>query len=251
MSLVKNFLLVASLLASLTLAVPMVAKRDIYTHYETEYVIVTIEETATVWVNPPDPTSAPLSTSTTTLAPVATTTALASTTAAAFHEVPAPAPAPSTLATSIAPTTSIAVVSSTTAQATAALPTESEVVNIQPKDTTGSSTANCEGTANTCAGDVTHWDGGLGACGWNVDTESQFAIALPHAFMGTQSNGNPYCGRAVTLVNPVSGTTVQATVGDKCMGCEARSIDCTNALFNAITDGKGDGRLTGIQWYFS
>jgi len=76
-------------------------------------------------------------------------------------------------------------------------------------------------------------------------------IALPYEFMGTQSNGNPYCGRSVTLVNPTSGTTVQATVGDKCMGCVDRAIDCTDALFNAITDGQGDGRVSGIEWYFS
>lgn len=76
-------------------------------------------------------------------------------------------------------------------------------------------------------------------------------IALPYQFMGTQSNGNPYCGRSVTLVNPTSGTTVQATVGDKCMGCVDRAIDCTDALFNAITDGTGDGRVSGIQWFLN
>ena len=75
-------------------------------------------------------------------------------------------------------------------------------------------------------------------------------IALPFAFMGTQSNGNPYCGRSVTLFNPTSGTTVQATVGDKCMGCVDRAIDCTDALFNAIAPG-GDGRVSGIQWWLN
>lgn len=69
--------------------------------------------------------------------------------------------------------------------------------------------------------------------------------------MGSQSNGNPYCGRSVTLYNPTSGTTVQATVGDKCMGCVDRAIDCTNTLFSAITDGKGDGRESGIQWWLN
>jgi hypothetical protein len=90
---------------------------------------------------------------------------------------------------------------------------------------------------------VTHWDGGLGACGTNVDTSVNLAIALPFAFVGTLSNSNPYCGRGVTLYNPTSGTTVQATVKDKCMGCINRAIDCTDILFNQITDGQGNGRI--------
>jgi gentisate 1,2-dioxygenase len=75
-------------------------------------------------------------------------------------------------------------------------------------------------------------------------------IALPFEFMGTQSNGNPYCGKSLTLLNPTTGQTVQATVGDKCMGCTGRSIDCTDALFSAIVPG-GDGRVSGIEWWFN
>ena len=87
-----------------------------------------------------------------------------------------------------------------------------------------------------------------GACGVNVNTDNEYAIALPVGFMGSASNDNPYCGKSVTLVNQNSGTKVQATVKDKCMGCLDRSIDCTNKLFTAITDGKGDGVMAGIQW---
>jgi hypothetical protein len=124
-----------------------------------------------------------------------------------------------------------------------------------PKDTTGSNNASpsatCEGQGSACVGEVTHWDGGLGACGWTVNTGSDMQIALPFEFMGTLSNSNPYCGRSLTVFNPVSGTTVSATVGDKCMGCTGRAIDLTDALFNAVTDGKGDGRVAGIQWWFN
>ena len=112
-------------------------------------------------------------------------------------------------------------------------------------------TGSCEGNGNTCVGDVTHWDGGLGACGTTVDTNVDLAIALPYQFMGPLSNTNPYCGRSVTLYNPTSGTTVQATVRDKCMGCQDRAIDCTNILFNQITDNKGDGRMPCIQWWLN
>jgi hypothetical protein len=112
-----------------------------------------------------------------------------------------------------------------------------------------SATTNCEGEGNPCVGDVTHWDGGLGTCGVNVDTTTGLAIALPFAFMGTLSNTNPYCGRGVTLYNPTSGTMVQATVEDKCMDCVDRAIDCTDILFNQVTDGLGSGRMLGIEWW--
>lgn len=108
----------------------------------------------------------------------------------------------------------------------------------------------CMGTGAACVGDITHYDGGLGACGWNVNTATDMQIALPYAFMGEQSNGNPYCGKSLTIKNPTTGQTVQATVGDKCMGCTGRSIDLTNALFNAIGNGC-DGRCSGFQWWFN
>lgn len=247
MAVLKNILVAASLLASTVVAVPMMEKRAIYTHTETEIAWITVEETTTVYVDEALPTPPPIPTTSSTVpaaifaqtsyVPSTFATQVASVTTTSSWAPEVPAAAPSVPASSVAPVTP---------ETSTAAP-----VPVQPKDTTGSTTGTCEGSGNTCVGDVTHWDGGLGACGWNVDTSSQMAIALPYGFMGTQSNGNPYCGRSVTLVNPTSGTTVQATVGDKCMGCEGRSIDCTDALFNAITDGKGDGRLSGIQWYFS
>ena len=99
-------------------------------------------------------------------------------------------------------------------------------------------------------GDITHWDGGLGACGWNVNSDSEMQIAMPVGMMGAQSNGNPYCGKSLTVKNPSTGVTVQATVGDKCMGCTGASIDLTNALFNAVGGGC-DGRCSGFEWWFN
>jgi hypothetical protein len=115
----------------------------------------------------------------------------------------------------------------------------------------GSPSGTCDGEGAACEGDVTHWDGGLGACGTNVDTNADMAVSLPYEFMGTLSNSNPLCGRSVTLYNPNSGTTVKATVRDKCMGCLDRAIDCTDVLFNAITDGTGNGRYPGIVWWLN
>ncbi|KIW95115.1 uncharacterized protein Z519_03699 [Cladophialophora bantiana CBS 173.52] len=254
----KNIVLATSLLTSLVAAVPMLDKRAIYTNTVTEIAWVTVEETTTIWVDPSDPTPAPApAVSTTSSVPAAVFAAATYTpsTLATAAIVPVEAPSSSSAAP-VAPspaTSSSAVAPSAPASSPPAAPSSApapSMVNVQPKDTVGTD-GTCEGSGDACQGDVTHWDGGLGACGWNVNTNSDMQIALPYAFMGTQSNGNPYCGRSVTLYNPTSGTTVQATVGDKCMGCLDRAIDCTDALFNAITDGTGDGRVSGIQWWLN
>jgi len=144
-------------------------------------------------------------------------------------------------------TTSLASFSTTTSTQSAASATPVPLV----ARVSGSPSGTCEGEGAACEGDVTHWDGGLGACGTTVDTNADMAVSLPYAFMGTLSNSNPLCGRSVTLYNPNSGTKVQATVRDKCMGCVDRAIDTTDALFNAITDGTGNGRYPGIVWWLN
>lgn len=111
----------------------------------------------------------------------------------------------------------------------------------------------CEGASSNCVGAVTHWDGGLGSCGDNVDTNVDYAVSLPHAFMeaveGANPNLNPYCGRTVTIVNPSSGKTASATVKDKCGGCEGYHIDLTDVLFADIAG--CDGTCDGFQWYLN
>ena len=65
--------------------------------------------------------------------------------------------------------------------------------------------------------------------------------------MGTQSNGNPYCGLTITI--KCNGKTTTATVVDKCMGCEGNSIDVSNAAFLEL-DSLDVGRTTA-EWYFN
>lgn len=65
--------------------------------------------------------------------------------------------------------------------------------------------------------------------------------------MGTQSNGNPFCGKSVTI--KLGSKTVQAKVVDKCMGCEGNSIDLSNAAFEVLAD-FAVGR-TQAEWWFN
>jgi hypothetical protein len=240
MAILSKFLVASSVFSAVALAAPLV-QRDMVTDMVTETVWTTVDVTTTIYDNGVPATVAPATTTTsgmqmlaadlptstpTTLVPMFTSSAPA----ALFFTTTATKPAGgwSTTAAAAAPSAAFA-----------------------NKPMFGSTTANCEGPHNACVGDVTHWDGGLGACGTNVDTNTDLAIALPVTFMGSLSNNNPYCGRTVTLYNPTSGMTVQAIVKDKCMGCVNRAIDCTNILFDQITNGQGNGRTSGIEWWLN
>lgn len=267
MAIMKNVLIGACALISVAQAAPrFITVTDVVTqtHWET------VNCTTTVWrpINesplPTTTTDVSVSTSTTTTTPVITS----SSTTTSVYVAPVVATTPSTTSVYVAPTptttpaTTPAPVATTPVQAAATVATTLSTSAVAAKASStavaqagsfvqGSSSGTCEGQGNACVGDITHWDGGLGACGWSVDTSSDMAIALPYGFMGTQSNGNPYCGRAVTLLDPATGITVQAKVGDKCMGCVDRAIDTTDALFKAVTGGTGDGRVSNIEWWFT
>ena len=74
-------------------------------------------------------------------------------------------------------------------------------------------------------------------------------VALPHGLMGPKSNGNPYCGKTITITCIATGRTTTATVVDKCMGCDGFSIDLSNAAFLDLDD-LAVGR-TSATWYFN
>jgi hypothetical protein len=255
MAIFSKYLIASSVLSAIALAAPLI-QRDVVTDIVTETVWTTLDVTTTIYDNAMPATTTPAvmtppaAQMTSTSAP---TTLVPMTTPAA--PPPSPTPAAEFFGTSTAPVVGATAVTSTAvAPSTSTWTSTSAAVAPSPAASgsiTASSSGTCEGEGNACVGDVTHWDGGLGACGTNVDTNSDLAIALPYQFMGTASNSNPYCGRSVTLYNPTSGTTVQATVHDKCMGCLDRAIDCTDILFNQITDNMGNGRMSGIEWWLN
>jgi len=66
--------------------------------------------------------------------------------------------------------------------------------------------------------------------------------------MGTQSNGNPYCGKMVTIKCTSTGKTTTAKAVDKCMGCTGYAIDLSNAAFKELAD-FAVGRTDAIWWF--
>lgn len=241
MAVLKKTLLAALALAYTTSAIPLaIEKRDAQV---TETVWVTVDTTTTVWINgvKPTPDAQPVPAAATTT-PVVQPVAPAASPATASPAVNAPA----AFAAQAQPAAPAASSAPPAAAPVAATPASSP--SVEAKTAGASSGGPCEGSGNVCSGDVTYYEGGLGACGWNVNTGSDMSIALPHGLMGTQSNGNPYCGRKLSI-KAADGSIVSATVGDKCMGCEGQSIDLTDALFKKVVP-NGDGRVKDVQWWF-
>jgi type IV secretory pathway VirB10-like protein len=113
---------------------------------------------------------------------------------------------------------------------------------LESKDTSAPS-----GASRT--GDLTFYALGLGACGFNDGGKDQTdnIVALSHLEMGEQSNGNPYCGKTISI--SANGKTIQAIVRDKCMGCEKDNIDVSEHAFKELFGDLGVGRSTVNWWY--
>jgi hypothetical protein len=99
-------------------------------------------------------------------------------------------------------------------------------------------------------GDLTYYAVGLGACGFDDSGKdhTENIVAVSHLLMGTQSNGNPFCGKTITV--SYGGKKVQATVRDKCMGCEKEAIDCTEKMFLELFGTLDKGRGS-VEWWFN
>lgn len=235
-------------------------KRALVTEYETAYEIITIteyiDETATTWITPAAKT-------TTVQATTLETKVIPTTTPAQFSEAPSPVsvvksePAPSVAApptvaapepTTVAPVAvpevptvaPVAVPTTSAVVAAAPPPPPVAVVSVPAAPIVVESpvvaapevapAAVSKVGADTKKGDLTYYQVGLGACGEDDSGKDQTEniVALSHLLMGTQSNGNPYCGKKITI--SYGGKQVVATVKDKCMGCEHDNIDGKSSI---------------------
>ncbi|KAG4430933.1 hypothetical protein IFR05_013591 [Cadophora sp. M221] len=175
------------------------------------------------------------------------------------YVAPTPSPEPEPTSTYVAPAP---VVESSTYVAPAVVETPSPAVVYTPEPvaattaaapvaaSTYSSSSSSGGVCSSgspCEGDITYYEAGLGACGETNDGSVDKVIALPVGMMGAQSNGNPYCGKTVTIKKGSKTTT--ATVVDKCMGCKGNSIDLSNAAFLELAE--FDVGRTTATWYFN
>lgn len=106
------------------------------------------------------------------------------------------------------------------------------------------------GGGATFTGDATYWEPAMGACGW-TNTASEDVVAISQSVFdpktpGGNPNNNPLCGQMVSI-KCKDGSTVQAKVVDRCVGCASGDLDMTKTLFDKVTS-FGDGRVGGMEW---
>lgn len=207
---------------------------------ETEYVTEMIDSTTTVWITPgqqAEPTQAP-----------EPSAGEPNPSHAQFFEPPAPsvaAPAPpSAAAPPPPPPPPPPPVQSKPA------PPPPPPAAPKPENKDEDQSSQQSGSSGKYSGDLTYYAVGLGACGEDDSGKDETAniVAISKDLMGAQSNGNPYCGKTITIYG--NGKSVQATVRDKCMGCKHDDIDVSEKVYKALWGGLGSGR-TPVTWSFN
>jgi hypothetical protein len=183
--------------------------------------------------------------------------------------VVAPAPAPTTSSSSssvyVAPKPSVAPVEAPAPAPpapkveTPAAPSVATPPAASP-DTGSSSNSNSGSSVNTNSnaasvlgsgyqsGDLTYYAVGLGACGEDDSGKdmTENIVAMSAETMGSQSNGNPMCGKKIKVFNSANGKSTIGVIHDKCPGCKAGSVDVSQKMFEELAD-PADGRVD-ISW---
>lgn len=91
-------------------------------------------------------------------------------------------------------------------------------------------------------------EGGYTACG-STEPDSASFVAMNSLIMGSGSNGNPLCGKSITVKNTKTGKTASGTVQDKCPGCHGtHGIDLSQGLFEQLAD-LSEG-VFPVEWWF-
>lgn len=106
------------------------------------------------------------------------------------------------------------------------------------------------GGGSKYAGDITYFKLGLGSCGFDDLNKDQThnIVAVSAQLMGTVSNGNPMCGKSITI--KANGKTIQALVHDKCPVCAPGDIDGSEKMFLDLFGSLDAGRQK-IEWWFN
>jgi hypothetical protein len=116
-----------------------------------------------------------------------------------------------------------------------------------PAETPASSNS---GGGASYSGDITYFALGMGACGIDDSGKDHTdnIVAVSSQLMGAQSNGNPMCGKTITI--KAAGKIIQALVHDKCPSCAPGDIDGSEKMFVELFGSLDAGRQK-IEWWFN
>ncbi|KAF2864097.1 hypothetical protein K470DRAFT_254427 [Piedraia hortae CBS 480.64] len=99
------------------------------------------------------------------------------------------------------------------------------------------------------SGDLTWYDTGLGACGWNSGSNDDI-VAISETIFDSYNTGNPnnnpLCGKTLTITG-ADGSEYTAKIVDRCPGCAKADLDLSHGFFNRVTN-NGDGRVHNMKW---
>lgn len=258
-------------------------KRGVFTEVqwvtETDYVTQLIDATTTVWIAPNNGKAVPTttavaepsttvvtqptvaeqkeSTTSTTQTPVIapvvppqSTTSESSTTSTSIYTPPVVQPTTTQEEVAVVqptvPTVPTTIVTSVYTPPVVSAPTPSAVA--QAVDNSENSAS--AGGSGTFAGQITYYAIGMGSCGIDDSGKDQTesVVAISHLKMGEQSNGNPMCGKTITIYS--NGKSTTATVKDKCMGCAENDIDVSEKVFKELWGDLSTGR-DDATWSFN
>ncbi|KAI3392661.1 hypothetical protein diail_5301 [Diaporthe ilicicola] len=182
-------------------------------------------------------------------APAPTTTSSSSTPVyVAPQPTVAAAEPPAPVAPQVEPPAPVAPqVEPTTSAAPSVAPVQAPAAPADPGVSTNTNAASILGSGFK-TGDLTYYTVGLGACGEDDSGQDMTSniVAMSSATMGSQSNGNPMCGKTIKIFNSANGKTATGVIRDKCPGCAAGSIDVSQKLFEELAD-LAAGRID-ISW---
>lgn len=102
-------------------------------------------------------------------------------------------------------------------------------------------------------GDVTYYQGGLGACGQDLDTQNDDFVAISRRLwnsLGAPANPNDawMCNNQYLVVNHWD-KLVTVRVADICEGCDINLIDLSEHAFKQL-ENLSTGRLHNVWWYW-
>lgn len=164
--------------------------------------------------------------------------------------------APTTSSVYVAPETTSTYVAPTIESTSAYVAPTTSTTSSAPAATTSASSGSgsssglaASGTEYT--GDLTWYDVGLGACGLTSTSDEAIVAISQDIFDNAQyktanPNLNPLCGKYVTITGK-DGSSYQAKVVDRCVGCAEADLDLSQGFFNKVTS-NGDGRVSGMSW---
>ncbi|KAI0412459.1 hypothetical protein F5X98DRAFT_321045 [Xylaria grammica] len=260
------------------------AKRDLVTEWETvwETVTVLVDESTTETIYPTPtgsgapgeffepPTSTPSSTPTSTPEPEPTTVAAPTSTSS---EAPPPPPPTTTAVTTSSSSSTPPPAPTTTSTPEPAPAPEPETTSVQTSAAPAETSSSGSGSGSTYAGsdkfgtssldtkkysgDITYYDLGLGACGYDDAGTTEHIVAISHldwysrgsgTSLGIDMPNHPWCDQTITIT--ADGKSTTALVHDICPSCASGSIDVSDSVFMALFGSLEAGR-TQASWSFN